>query len=169
MREGAKKKRKVEWEPIEGASHPEKKRKHGRRRGIDGGGGGRGNEKWKVSNESRNNLCSLLVSFPPPLLSGRLILSPSFAPYGRAAYVFRCTDGCTTPNGVSNIFLSVDPRLLSAPLCAPPPPLLAVDRLPNSFSSSSSRRGALIVVTSLGSPTTYATLATLVIASANFI
>lgn len=45
MREGAKKKRKVEWEPIEGASHPEKKRKHGRRRGIDGGGGGEGNEK----------------------------------------------------------------------------------------------------------------------------
>ena len=103
-------------------------------------GGGRrrrANEKWKVSNESRNNLCSLLVSF---LLLPTFILSPSFAPYGRAAYVFRCTAGCTTPNGVSNIFLSVDSPLFLvslalssfAPLADPIPPR-RVDRLPNSF------------------------------------
>lgn len=48
--------RKTEWKPIENAFHLEKKRKHGRSRGEQ-------NEKWKVSNESRNNLCSLLVSF----------------------------------------------------------------------------------------------------------
>lgn len=67
-------------------------------------------ENWKnVINESCNNPHSRHPSVPSFFIRLPLVLSTG------AAYVFRCTAGCTAANGVSNIFLSASPALSSLP------------------------------------------------------
>lgn len=62
-----------------------------------------------VTNESRNNP-HRAQTHPLSLF----IHLPLVLPIG-AAYVFRCTAGCTAANGVSNIFLSASSALSSLP------------------------------------------------------